>query len=72
VNVGSGRFASDVSYGKGQSGLRAPATGESSVRVDGEAVGREVVPDGGIGREGMEGLRGLPKDAVTREARRKL
>lgn len=37
TGVGSGSVESDVSYGNGsEAGLQEPATGESSVRVDGD------------------------------------
>lgn len=68
VNVGSGRVSSDVSHGGGsESGLRGPATGESSVRADGEE-GKTNTPDlSGVGRQGMDGLEGLPEDALAKE-----
>ena len=65
VNVGSGRLESDVSYGNGsESGLRGPATGDSSVRTDGSQTGANTAPSGGMGRQGHDGLDGLPKDAT--------
>ncbi|KAI9717680.1 MAG: hypothetical protein M1812_004625 [Candelaria pacifica] len=54
VNVGSGGVQSDISYGSGSSsGLRGPATGDSSVRTDGEAFKTNTAPDSGVGREGV-------------------
>lgn len=54
VNVGSGRdVASDVSTGAGAtSGLREPAS-------------KADVDLSGVGRQGKEGLEGLPKDATA-------
>jgi len=53
VNVGSGRFSSDVSTGDGSTaGLREPATKSS-----------EETDMSGIGRQGKDGLEGPPKDA---------
>ncbi|KAL8699936.1 MAG: hypothetical protein Q9201_005725 [Fulgogasparrea decipioides] len=66
VNVGSGGVQSDVSYGGGsESGLRGPATSDSSVRTDGETFGVNSSGPGKIGREGkddLEGLSGVPKN----------
>ncbi|KAL8805161.1 MAG: hypothetical protein Q9182_002143 [Xanthomendoza sp. 2 TL-2023] len=56
VNVGSGGVSSDVSYGGGsESGLRGPATSDSSVRTDGEQFGVNTSAPGKVGREGVEG-----------------
>lgn len=65
--MGSGRVSGDVSHGAGsESGLREPATGESSVRVDGEQ-GKTNTPDlSGVGRQGKDGLAGLPEDALAK------
>lgn len=65
VNVGSGGVSSDISYGKGSDGLREPATGESSARADGEALGVTTAPDASVGRQGVEGLDDIPKDATA-------
>lgn len=65
VNVGSGGVQSDVSYENGsESGLRGPATGDSNVRTDGSQAGVSTAPSGGVGRQGHDGLDGLPKDAT--------
>ncbi len=57
TGVGSGRFSSDVSTGDGTTaGLREPAT-----------RGSEEVDMSGIGRQGKEGLEGIPKDAKARK-----
>jgi hypothetical protein len=72
VNVDSGRFAGDVSYGNGQSGLRSPATGDSALRVDGQARKKETSSEERVGRQGKDELEGLPRDAVTRDARWKV
>ena len=66
VNVGSGGVSTDITYGKGSDGLREPATGESSVRVDGEALGVATAPDASVGRQGIEELDDIPKDATAR------
>ena len=68
VNVGSGGVESDVSYGGGSDGgLRNPATSESSVRTDGDALNTNASqPSGGVGRQGHDSLDGLPKDALKR------
>jgi hypothetical protein len=59
VNVGSGGVGSDVSTGDGaSSGLREPASKGSGVREEGG------VDMGGVGRQGKDGLKGLPKDAM--------
>ncbi|KAL1297398.1 hypothetical protein AAFC00_004933 [Neodothiora populina] len=68
VNVGSGRFEEPISKGNG--GLREPAAGDSAVRTDGAANGVNTLGQG-VGREGADGLNGLPNDAVTREAKGK-
>lgn len=45
VNVGSGGISEDISALKGSSsGLREPATAESSVRVDGEELKTNTAP----------------------------
>ncbi|KAL8759239.1 MAG: hypothetical protein Q9199_000926 [Rusavskia elegans] len=64
TNVGSGGVQSDVSYGGGsESGLRGPATSDSSLRTDGEQFGINTSGPGKVGREGKDGLEGLPADA---------
>ena len=66
VNVGSGGVQSDISYGGGSDSLRSPATSDSSVRTDGEAFRKHTDAPGAVGREGVEGLDGLPKDALAK------
>lgn len=66
VNVGSGGTQSDVSYGGGSDSLRGPATSDSSVRTDGDAFNKNTGAPGKVGREGVEGGEGLPKDALKR------
>lgn len=57
VNVGAGGKAEDISHsGLGSSTLREPATTDSV---------------GAAGREGKDGLKGIPNDAVTRDAKDK-
>ena len=54
-----------MSYG-GDS-LRGPATSESSVRTDGEQLGKNTQdPNSGVGRQGKDNLDGLPKDALAK------
>jgi hypothetical protein len=58
VNVAAGERQSEISTGDASStGLREPATGPSGVREEG---GADL---SGVGRQGEEGLDGLPKDA---------
>jgi len=64
VNVGSGGVEDDISYGS--SGLREPATGDSSVRTDGDEWKTNTAPDSGVGRQGKDDLEGLPKDALAK------
>lgn len=71
VNVGSGAVEEDITYGKGQSGMREPTTAESSARIDGEEWHVETAPTTD-GRQGHDHLPTLPADAVTREAKKKL
>ncbi|KAK4994834.1 hypothetical protein LTR66_005214 [Elasticomyces elasticus] len=68
VNVGSGGVSDTFSHGSDS--LREPATGDSSVRTDGEAFKTNTLGDG-VGRQGHDGLGGLPNDAVAREAKGK-
>ncbi|EAW07474.1 uncharacterized protein ACLA_021880 [Aspergillus clavatus NRRL 1] len=65
VNVGSGRFEAPVS-GEGNSALRGPATAGSSVRISGDELHKETQPTGKVGRQAVEGLSDLPKDALAR------
>ena len=56
VNVGAGGVSEDLSHsGLGGSTLREPATGDVS----------------STGREASDGLKGIPNDAVTRDAKDK-
>ena len=64
VNVGSGGVEGPISYDPNSS-LRGPATAESSVRVDGSQLHKNTGP-GNVGRQAVEGLDGLPKDALAR------
>ncbi|KAI4221951.1 MAG: hypothetical protein L6R36_006530 [Xanthoria steineri] len=62
--VGSGGVQSDVSYGGGsETGLRGPATSDSALRTDGAQFGINTSGPGKVGREGKDGLEGLPADA---------
>lgn len=61
VNVGSGSVSDSINTGNGA--LREPATGDSSVRSADSTLGA------GVGREGKDGLGGIPNDAVTRDAK---
>lgn len=63
VNVGSGgENASKFSYG--DDALRGPATGDSAFRTDGDEL-KTNTQGTGVGREAVEGLSGLPNDAVS-------
>ena len=53
-----------MSYGS--DALRGPAAGESVARVDGD-VQKTNVEGMQVGRDGKDGLSGLPNDAVTRD-----
>jgi len=67
VNVGAGRVEDDISTGgAGSETLREPATGDSSVRTDGETFKTNAPDLSGVGRQGVDNLDGLPKDAVAR------
>jgi len=58
VNISSGGRQADFSTGDASStGLREPATGPSGVRKEGG------VDMSSVGRQGKDGLDGLPKDA---------
>ncbi len=46
--------------------MREPATGDSSVRTDGEEWKTNTAPDESVGRQGKDGLDGLPKDALAK------
>lgn len=50
-----------MSYG--DDALRGPATGDSNVRTDGEEFSKNTDAPSKVGREGHDGLEGLPKDA---------
>lgn len=61
VSAGGGSDASDISTGDAAtSGLRGPATKGSGVREEG---GADL---SAVGREGKDGLGGLPQDAKAR------
>jgi hypothetical protein len=63
VDVGSGRVSDSIAHGN--DALREPATGDSFARSADSTLGQ------GVGREGKDGLSGIPNDAVTREAKHK-
>ncbi|MCJ1321659.1 hypothetical protein MMC15_007004 [Xylographa vitiligo] len=64
VNVGSGGVQSDISTGGGSDSLRGPATSDSSVRTDGDAMGVNTSePNKGMGRQGVDGGQDIPADA---------
>ncbi|KAI9678005.1 MAG: hypothetical protein M1817_005949 [Caeruleum heppii] len=55
VNVGSGGVSEDISTGDASSsGLRGPATVESSARTNPEEAKKGTAPDSNIGRQGKE------------------
>ena len=59
VNVGSGGVETNISTGDASStGLREPAVGGSAVRQE------DGMDMSGIGRQGKEGSKDLPKDAT--------
>ncbi|KAK3722399.1 hypothetical protein LTR37_002390 [Vermiconidia calcicola] len=69
VNVGSGGVPTGgMTYGNDS--LREPATGDSAVRVD-ESTQNTNVKGQGVGREGAEGLGGIPNDAVAQGSKNK-
>lgn len=68
VNVGSGGVQDSFSHGN--DALREPATGGSVVREDPASTGRNVQGQG-VGREAVEGLSGLPNDAVAQGKKNK-
>ena len=58
---------SGISTGGGSDSLRGPATAESSVRADGaELLINTEEPNAGMGRQGVEKLDHIPKDATAR------
>ncbi|KAJ5901853.1 hypothetical protein N7495_002381 [Penicillium taxi] len=65
VNVGSGGIEGPIS-GDGDSALRGPSTAESSVRVNGDELHKNTAPLKNVGRQAVEGLDGLPSDALAR------
>ena len=65
MNVGSGEVATG-NFSAGDDALRGPSTGDSAVRADPEAL-KTNVQGLAVGREGEDGLSGLPNDAVTRD-----
>ncbi|KAK5130431.1 hypothetical protein LTR08_002130 [Meristemomyces frigidus] len=68
TNVGSGGISSSIS--SGDDPLRGPATGDSAVRTDPSSLSTNTQGQG-VGREGADGLGGIPNDAVTRDAKNK-
>lgn len=72
VNVGSGRDAAgaDPSVGGGEGSLREPVTGMSDVRADRNVTGTHTAGSE-VGRSAVDGLKGIPNDAVTRDAKDK-
>ncbi|KAM3418622.1 hypothetical protein BST61_g4599 [Cercospora zeina] len=68
VNVGSG--GTSGSFAHGNDALREPATGGSAVREDGDLTGRNTLGQG-VGRQAVDGLGGLPADAVAQGSKNK-
>ena len=66
VNVGSGGVSGAAGTGDEASGLRGPATAASSVRASGDELKTHTAPGSNVGRQGKEGLEGLPDDAKKR------
>ncbi|KAF2654591.1 hypothetical protein K491DRAFT_705094 [Lophiostoma macrostomum CBS 122681] len=70
VNVGAGGRSEDLTHdGLGSDTLRSPATADSAVRTDGEALKTNTAI--GAGRQAKEGLSGIPNDAVPRGSKNK-
>ncbi|KAE8153874.1 hypothetical protein BDV25DRAFT_136439 [Aspergillus avenaceus] len=65
VNVGSGGRHGPIS-GDVNSALREPVAAGSSVRESGADLHKETQPSGNVGRQGVENLDGLPRDALAR------
>ena len=65
MNVGAGEQPTG-NFSKGDDALRGPATGGSEARIDSDALKTNAHGLQNVGREGEEGLSGLPNDAVTR------
>jgi hypothetical protein len=61
VNVGSGYVE-----GAPNDSFREPVTGDSAVRIDGNEWDTQTDDLGKVGRQGKDGLKDLPNDAVTR------
>ncbi|PGH11539.1 hypothetical protein AJ79_04796 [Helicocarpus griseus UAMH5409] len=57
---------SGIGPGESETGLQEPATADSGVRTSGEQFKKNTAPLSQVGREGKEGLEGLPKDARSR------
>ena len=54
----------------GDDALRGQSTGDSAVRTDPNVYNTNVQGQN-VGREGKDGLGGIPNDAVTRDAKDK-
>ncbi|KAB8073186.1 hypothetical protein BDV29DRAFT_176023 [Aspergillus leporis] len=65
VNVGSGGREGPIS-GEFNSSLREPATAGSSVREDGSQLHKNTQPTDKVGRQAVDNLSDLPKDALAR------
>ncbi|KAK2741823.1 hypothetical protein FQN55_008110 [Onygenales sp. PD_40] len=65
TGTGSGAISGSAPAGE-ESGLRGPATTDSSVRASGGELKTGTADMSKIGRQGKEGLEGLPKDAKYR------
>ncbi|KAG8628595.1 hypothetical protein KVT40_004468 [Elsinoe batatas] len=63
VNVGSGGISSGFTAGDGD--LRDSATGDSGVRTDPNSALGNVDSLKDVGRQGKDGLDGLPSDALA-------
>jgi hypothetical protein len=61
TNVGSGSISGSTNYT-----FREPVPGDSAVRTDGEEWNVKTDALKNVGREGKDGLSGLPNDAVNR------
>ncbi|KAK2802575.1 hypothetical protein FQN51_004367 [Onygenales sp. PD_10] len=65
TGTGSGAISGSAPAGE-ESGLRGPVTTDSSVRTSGGELKTGTADMSKIGRQGKEGLEGLPKDAKYR------
>ncbi|KAF4555019.1 Hypothetical protein D9617_3g020880 [Elsinoe fawcettii] len=63
VNLGSGSRSDKLTHGEGD--LRDPVSGDSGVRTDANTALGNVQSLDNVGRQGKDGLSGLPSDALS-------